>query len=165
MNVFAPICAAIVAAAGTAAAITVSPLDLAGYEALVSGAKGRILVVNMWATWCEPCREEFPDLVRLQRDLAGRGVEFAVISMDMSDQIEPAVIPFLRSQDVRFRTFIKAPGGDDAFINGVDPTWSGALPATFVYDRSGRLAAGLKEPITYETLEQTILPLLPAAKP
>ncbi|HXM77534.1 MAG TPA: TlpA disulfide reductase family protein, partial [Thermoanaerobaculia bacterium] len=49
-------------------------LDSAGLRELLAAQKGRVVLVNFWATWCVPCREEFPDLVRLQRDLAPRGL-------------------------------------------------------------------------------------------
>jgi len=122
--------------------------------------KGRVVVVNYWATWCEPCREEFPDLIELQRRYAGRGLVLLSISLDSPDVRETAVREFLAQQRPVFPVFIKTSGDPDEFISAIDPDWSGALPATFVYDRSGRRRHALIEKQTLASLEQAIQPLL-----
>ena len=94
-------------------------------------------IVNVWATWCGPCREEFPDLVKFQRDWRERGVEVMYVSADFDDQLE-AVEKFLDSHGVDGPTYLKNET-DMKFIDGLDRRWSGALPATFVYDRTGKL--------------------------
>src|SRR5437762_8158135 len=96
-----------------------------------------VTLVNVWATWCAPCREEFPDLVRFERNWRGRGVRVIFVSADFEDQL-PEVREFLAKHGVTGDTWIKT-GDDMRFINGLDPKWSGALPATFVYDRDGKL--------------------------
>ena len=96
-----------------------------------------VTLVNVWATWCAPCREEFPDLVRFERDWRGRGVRVILVSADFEDQL-PEVRAFLARHGVTAASWIKS-GDDMQFINGLDPKWSGALPATFVYDRRGTL--------------------------
>src|SRR5678816_2203867 len=116
------------------AAPDVQPIDSPGYLRLVSSMKGHPLVVNVWATWCDPCREEFPDIVRFHREMGPRGVEVAAISLDMPSALKTDVVPFLAANGATFHLFLKTPGGDEEFINTVDPGWSGALPATFVYD-------------------------------
>ena len=94
-------------------------------------------LVNVWATWCAPCREEFPDLLRVHREYRDRGLRLVLVSADVPDQSEQAR-RFLESQGVDFPTYLKKEK-DMEFIDGLDPRWSGALPATFVYDSSGRL--------------------------
>ena len=155
--------AAVLLAAAPDEPIRVESIDAGRYASLLASMKGRPLVVNMWATWCEPCREEFPDLVRLHADFNGRGIKLVVISMDMASDLRQKVVPFLRSQGAGFPAFIKSAGDDDGFINAVDPKWSGALPATFVYDPSGRLVRGITGPTNYEELSKILEPL--AASP
>lgn len=152
--------AAALAAATAAPAPKIEPIDREGYALLLGSLKGQVVVVNMWATWCEPCREEFPDLVKLHRELSGRGVRVVAVSLDQASALEKEVAPFLQAQGTPFATYIKSPGGDDEFINAVDPSWSGALPATFVYDRTGRLARGIHGRTSLEELRGTALPLL-----
>ena len=142
----------------------VRPIDRAGYAKLVAASKGRPLVVNLWATWCDPCREEFPDLVRFHRAMAARGLDLAAISIDMASSLETGVIPFLKSAGASFPAYIKTAGGDEEFINAVDPKWSGALPATFVYDAEGRLVRSIFGPTTFDQLTAIVTPLLPPAR-
>src|SRR5262245_711799 len=119
-------------------------------------------VVNVWATWCIPCRQEFPDLVRLRRAYAERGLTLLLVSGDLADDTGPAK-EFLAAQGVDFRTYLKAQKDQD-FIDAFDPAWSGALPATFVYDGKGERRHSFLGAVTYAALEREITPLL-AAKP
>ena len=149
--------------APAAVAPDVQPIDSQGFLRLLGGMKGHPLVVNVWATWCDPCREEFPDLVRFHHEMGPRGVEVVAISLDMPSALKTDVVPFLAANAASFRLFIKTAGGDEEFINTVDPGWSGALPATFVYDREGRLVRSVFGATTFDQLGAMVLPLLPAA--
>jgi thiol-disulfide isomerase/thioredoxin len=95
--------------------------------------------VNVWATWCVPCREEFPLLLRLAREYEPRGLELLLVSADFDDRL-PAVRRFLAAQGVTDTSYLKAED-DMSFIDALSPRWSGALPATFVYDGAGRQIA------------------------
>ncbi|HZI93610.1 MAG TPA: TlpA disulfide reductase family protein [Patescibacteria group bacterium] len=159
----APAASAPAAVAHPTAAPDVQPIDSPGYLRLVSSMKGHPLVVNVWATWCDPCREEFPDIVRFHREMGPRGVEVAAISLDMPSALKTDVVPFLAANGATFHLFLKTPGGDEEFINTVDPGWSGALPATFVYDREGKLVRSVFGSTSFEQLGAIVAPLLPAA--
>ena len=98
---------------------------------------GHGTVLNVWASWCDPCREEFPALLQAARERAADGVRLMLVSADFPDQ-EPAIRKFLAEQGVTDSIYLKT-GGDMEFINTLDSAWTGTLPATFVYDRSGRL--------------------------
>jgi thiol-disulfide isomerase/thioredoxin len=100
--------------------------------AAVRESRAQAVLVNVWATWCVPCREEFPDLVRLHRAYKDRGVKVLFVSGDFESDL-PQVKQFLADHGVDFVTYQKT-GNDMEFINTLDPDWSGALPATFVYD-------------------------------
>lgn len=126
----------------------------------VRESAARVVVVNLWATWCTPCRAEFPDLMRFHRDYKDRGVALVLVSGDFASDAAPAR-EFLASQGVDFRTFLKSQQ-DEAFINALDPAWSGALPATFVYDSKGGRRHSFLGSVTYQALEQQVLPLLEA---
>ena len=97
-----------------------------------------VTIVNVWATWCGPCREEFPALLATASRHAGQ-VRLLLVSADFDDQLAPARA-FLRSQGVTDTSWIKSEA-DQAFIDAIHPDWSGALPATLVFDRNGRLSA------------------------
>lgn len=127
---------AVVLAACSSSGPRLIPLDAAGYSKLIADHKGQILLVDFWATWCEPCLKELPELARLQKRLPGR-FKLLAISADEPEQEGEAVKVLLKS-GLAPPFFIKRPGEDDAFIRTVDPAWSGALPAVFLYDRQGR---------------------------
>ena len=113
------------------------------------------VVVNVWATWCLPCREEFPDVVRLGREYAARGVRLVLVSTDFVADREQAA-RFLAEHGVAGPSFIKKEGSDMDFIDGIDARWSGAIPATFVYDGSGRARWFHEGKTDYATLKTTI---------
>jgi thiol-disulfide isomerase/thioredoxin len=117
-----------------------------------------VVVVNVWATWCIPCREEFPDLLRLRRSYRDRGLRLVLVSGDFSSERD-AALGFLAEQGVDFPTYLKE-GDDMEFINALDRRWSGALPATFVYDSSGMLQhfrEGKTSYADFETMVQGVL--------
>ena len=144
----------------TPAKPTVGLIDQSEYTRLVSGKDGKVVVVNMWATWCEPCREEFPELVRFHREMGPLGVEMISLSLDLTSDIDTRVIPFLREHGASFAAYVKKPGGDDAFINSIDRDWSGALPATFIYDTNGKLTRSILTTTSFEELKGFVEPLL-----
>jgi thiol-disulfide isomerase/thioredoxin len=98
------------------------------------------LLVNFWATWCEPCREEFPDLVRIDADYRARGLEFITISLDDVTDIKTTVPQFLQEMKSTMPAYLLNPSDPDALIAVIDPTWGGALPATFLFEARGQLA-------------------------
>lgn len=135
-------------------------IDLAGIEQRVAAAKGQVVIVNYWATWCEPCREEFPDFVRFYDQHRDRGLTLLSISLDSPSVRDTLVKKFLAEQRPPFPVFQRRAGDDDAFINAVDPEWSGSLPATFIYDRSGQRRHALYDPQNLESLEDYVQPML-----
>ncbi len=120
-------------------AIQVDTIDEADFKNLIRHRNGKILLVNVWATWCIPCREEFPDLVKIANEYQGEDAEVVGISADFPDEVKTKIKPFLKSQNATFKNYVKNFEDDGAFINLVNPGWSGALPATFVYDVNGVL--------------------------
>jgi len=136
------------------AAPSIQPADAPAVLAAVRAPGAKAVVLNVWATWCEPCREEFPDLVRLGHEYASKGVRLVLVSGDF-DSEKPAVTKFLTDQGVDFASYIKS-GGDMQFINGLNPKWTGALPATFVYDGQGRLRDFWEGKASYSKMEERL---------
>jgi thiol-disulfide isomerase/thioredoxin len=110
----------------------------------------RAVLVNVWATWCEPCREEMPDIVRAYRAHKAAGLRLVLVSSDDQEKRAQAE-KFLASQGVDVDSFLKV-GDDNDFINGLEPRWSGALPASFLFDGRGHLLAFWPRPITHDEL-------------
>jgi len=120
-----------------AASGPVVPVTADGIHQLVARPGARATIVNVWAAWCAPCREEFPALLSAARARRDAGLRLVLVSADWDDQL-PAVRAFLAGHGVADTTYLKS-GDEQQFINGLSPRWSGSLPATFVYDARGRL--------------------------
>ena len=126
----------------SAAAPEVTEIKEADLKSILGAGTGRErpLLVNFWATWCGPCREEFPDLVEIRRRYGADRLDFVLVSLDDPSDIAGAVPEFLaEARATAFPSYLLNADDSDAAINLVDPTWSGELPATFLYDRSGAL--------------------------
>jgi thiol-disulfide isomerase/thioredoxin len=115
------------------------PVDEAGFQKLVASHKGKVVVYDFWATWCAPCRVELPLLVKLEAKLRSQGVEVITISADEPEQ-KAAAEKFIQKFGVQGPAYLRQAASDDHFINAIDPKWSGALPALFIYDKSGHKA-------------------------
>jgi len=126
-------------AAGASSSTAVIPISAPDLLGRVRRSGARATVVNVWATWCAPCRQEFPALLKVARAHEREGLKLVLVSADFDDQL-PGVHAFLGKNGVRDTTFLKA-GDDMTFINTLSRDWSGALPATFVYDPRGRLVS------------------------
>ncbi|HYO92077.1 MAG TPA: TlpA disulfide reductase family protein [Pyrinomonadaceae bacterium] len=125
----------------SSSAPAVREIDLAGLKKLLKreGKEGRPLLVNFWATWCEPCRTEFPDLIKIDDEYRGRGLDFITVSIDEVSEINTTVPSFLKEMRARMPAYLLNTIEQDAAIQFVDPQWSGSLPATFLYDAQGKV--------------------------
>jgi len=129
---------------------------------VVENSEAKVTLVNLWATWCAPCIEEFPYLMRLHRTYEDQGFRVVFVSMDSLNEIDRAKI-FLAEQGVDFTTYIKDQSDND-FIRELNPNWSGALPASFVYNDRMELLNFWTGDLTYEEFENRIVPLLETKK-
>ncbi|HKR60066.1 MAG TPA: TlpA disulfide reductase family protein [Pyrinomonadaceae bacterium] len=121
--------------------ISVSAIDADGLSAVIKRdeTKNKPLLVNFWATWCDPCREEFPDLVKLDKQYRPKGLDFTAVSLDDLTELKTSVPKFLSDMHVTVPTYLLNVSDPEEAISRVDPQWSGALPATFLYDAQGKL--------------------------
>ena len=121
---------------------TESPIALlkpADFNKLRTDSQGKVLLINFWATWCAPCVAEFPEFVMIDKTYRSKGVRMVSISTDEKSDLEGAVIPFLKKQKAEFESFLSDANDPQELIDVVDKNWSGALPATFVFDKRGKL--------------------------
>jgi len=105
-------------------------------QALRKNGTGKFLVVNFWATWCEPCREEFPDLEDMARMYQKRPFELVTVSTNYPDEKE-AVKKFLEEQKAVTRNYIFGTTDPYQLIGAFDKTWSGGVPFTMVLSPNG----------------------------
>jgi len=138
--------------------VVMLPLAPDSIAAVVKGAGGTATLVNVWASWCEPCRQEFPNVIRLARTYKDRGLRVIFVSADLSADL-PAARKFLADEGVGWTTYYKH-GGDTEFMNALEPRWTGAIPGSFLYDAHGQLKDFWEGAQSYEGFEQRVLPVL-----
>lgn len=114
-----------------------TPIDEAGYKTLLAREKGKVVLVEFWATWCKPCLKEMPELVKIEQKLRARGFRLVTISNDEHER-EAAALKILQQFSVPQPSYMRRVADEDKFSASVDAKWEGALPALFLYDRTGR---------------------------
>jgi thiol-disulfide isomerase/thioredoxin len=123
------------------ASTEIRQIDLDGLKTLLNrdGQDARPLLVNFWATWCDPCREEFPDLVKIDNDYGAKKLNFVAISLDDVSDLATAVPKFLKEMKASMPVVLLSVNDPEPAIKMVDPAWDGQLPATFLYDQQGQV--------------------------
>lgn len=120
----------------------------------LSAYRGRVLIVNYWATWCAPCREEIPLFVRLQQEYAAKSVQFVGIAIDQADKVRAFADEF----KINYPLLI---GGMDALeLSRQAGNKAGVLPFTVVLDRAGRIDVTLVGGISEARMREVLRPLL-----
>lgn len=108
--------------------------DLSGTEQRLSSLRGRIVVLNFWATYCVPCRKEMPDLAAIQNEYAALGVQVIGASAD-EEEARPEVLKFIKETRINFPVWIGATASDMVRFG-----LGGALPGTVIIGKDGRIA-------------------------
>jgi thiol-disulfide isomerase/thioredoxin len=136
--------------------VSIDTIGTAGVAALVLNNKGnKLRLINLWATWCVPCVEEFPELVTLNRMYRDRGFEVVSISTDDS-AAAPKALRFLEKQQSSSPNYIFT--GDDKYklIEAIDPKWQGALPYSLLVEPGGKIVYTHQGAIDPEELRKII---------
>ncbi|HEV2834755.1 MAG TPA: TlpA disulfide reductase family protein [Pyrinomonadaceae bacterium] len=117
----------------------VAAIDTDQLKELLTQQRQRPLLVNFWATFCDPCREEFPDLVKIDKEYRPQSLEFVTVSLDDVTDIKTEVPKFLDAMKAKMPAYLLDASDPEPAIKLVDPRWSGALPATFLYNEKGEV--------------------------
>ena len=122
-------------------------------------AKGKPLLVNFWATWCEPCRQEFPELVEIDKKYDGK-IDFIIISLDDPVEIDRDVPKFLKEMGSTMTSYLLRTDDETAVIGSISDSWQGGLPFTVLYDADGNIRHArqglIKVPIVTSIIDQLI---------
>jgi thiol-disulfide isomerase/thioredoxin len=119
--------------------IVVSAIDTDQLKGLLTQQRERPLLVNFWATFCDPCRDEFPDLVKIDKDYRPHALEFVTVSLDDMSDLKTEVPKFLGSMKATMPAYLLNATDPEPAINIVDPRWRGDLPATYLYNEKGEI--------------------------
>jgi thiol-disulfide isomerase/thioredoxin len=128
--------------------------DVEGREQPLSQWQGKVLVVNFWATWCAPCREEMPEFVRAQVELGGKGLQFVGIAVDQADKVRQ----FAQDIGVNYPLLIGGYGAMELSKSLGNKLM--ALPFTVVVNRAGVVAHTQLGPLRDAQLRMIVSQLL-----
>jgi thiol-disulfide isomerase/thioredoxin len=123
--------------------LEINEISLSELAEIINNRYGKGLLINIWATWCLPCRKEFPGLIELSNKYEDK-IDVVGISIDYPDELESKIYPFLDN----FQT---------SFINFLSTRWNGALPASFIYDSDGNQVEFLMGKKSFEEFEKAVL--------
>lgn len=134
-------------------------IDAQGYQKLVHQYRGRPLLVTFWATWCEPCRDEYPMLNELAKQYAAQGLH--VVGVNLDDDGDLILMRrFIAKYKPVFPNYRRKPGEEGPFDQAVLPGWNGTLPASVFYAKDGKQVESFIGERNRETYEGAIRSLL-----
>ena len=135
-------------------------IDAQGYGRLLKQYRGKPLLVTFWATWCEPCRDEYPMLNELTKQYAPQGLKVVGVNYDQDGDLI-LMRRFIARYKPVFPNYRKKPDeSEESFRQAVMPGWNGALPASFFYAKDGRQVRQFVGEQTREKYEGAIRSLL-----
>ncbi|MFH1119731.1 MAG: TlpA disulfide reductase family protein [Bacteroidota bacterium] len=110
--------------------------DFNGLEPLLNLRNDTTYIVNFWATWCIPCVKELPSFQKLHEDYKGSNIRVILVSLDFKKDLESRLKPFVQKNNLSPEVIMLYDHDGNSWINKVSPDWSGALPATLIYNRN-----------------------------
>lgn len=111
-------------------------------------------IINFWATWCGPCVKELPYFEKINADYASKNVEVLLVSLDFPKQVEKKLLPFIAKKNLQSKVVLLDDINEDVWIKAIDSTWSGAIPATLIYNKNKRKF--YEQSFDYKTLENEL---------
>jgi thiol-disulfide isomerase/thioredoxin len=118
----------------------------------IAANKGSVTIVKFWATWCDPCIEEFPHFLEVLKTFPEAKV--VSVNVDLHQAITSQVVPFLKTHNVTFETLLLDVDDPEVVMKRINKKWKGSLPATFVYGRDGKLQKSFIGPA--KTLKESV---------
>ena len=123
-------------------------------QPLLEKSDGKTYVVNFWATWCGPCVKELPAFEKLNAAYSSKNVEVILVSLDFPKQVEKRLIPFIKKKKLKSEVVLLDDVNEDFWIKAIDSTWSGAIPATLIYNAKKRKF--FEQSFDYDLLEKEL---------
>jgi thiol-disulfide isomerase/thioredoxin len=126
------------AASTTTASIKVKSLTYSELKPFLEKKDNKTYVINFWATWCGPCVKELPYFERINKQYTNKNVEVLLVSLDFPKQLEKQLIPFIKKNKLQSKVVLLDDVNENYWIKAIDSTWTGAIPATIIYNKNSR---------------------------
>jgi thiol-disulfide isomerase/thioredoxin len=134
--------------------VSVQSLTYAELKPFLEKQDNKTYVVNFWATWCGPCVKELPFFEKIKKEYANKNVEVLLVSLDFPKQIDKQLIPFIEKHNLQSEVVLLDDVNENYWIKAIDSTWTGALPATIIYNKDNRKF--YEQSFDYKTLENEL---------
>lgn len=136
--------------------IDISDIEVKSYtynqlKPLLNKKNDSIYVINFWATWCTPCIKELPAFEKLNKKYANKKVAIILVSLDFPKQIDSRLKPYIKNKNLQSKVVLLDDVNEDVWRKAISENWSGAIPATLIYNKNSR--EFYEQTFTYETLE------------
>ncbi|KUG08516.1 TlpA disulfide reductase family protein [Solirubrum puertoriconensis] len=138
----------------------VSVVKLPALQRVLARPTDTTYVINFWATWCKPCIEELPHFEKVRARYANQKVRVLLVSLDFPSKLEQKVKPFVKQQRLASTVWLLNETDANAYIDKVDPKWSGALPFTLLINNRRKLRTSFEQPLTEAELTQALRPFV-----
>ena len=119
---------------------------------------GKTYIINFWATWCAPCVKELPYFEKINQEYSDKNVEVLLVSLDFPKQVEKKLIPFINKRKLKSEVVLLNDINENVWIKAIDESWSGAIPATIIYNKNNRKF--YEQSFDYRTLKNELLTFL-----
>lgn len=138
--------------------IQIKSYDFNSFESFMNKEDDVTYVINFWATWCLPCVKELPFFEQINQKYKGQNVKVILVSLDMPKKIETNLIPFIIKKKLQSEVIHLDDPDANSWIEKVDKNWSGAIPATYIYNKKGKMF--YERSFTFDELEKEVLTIL-----
>jgi thiol-disulfide isomerase/thioredoxin len=133
---------------------TVKTYNYEAFKPLLEKEDNKTYVINFWATWCAPCVKELPYFEKIKQEYATKNVEVLLVSLDFPKQVEKKLISFINRKKIQSEVIHFDDVNEDIWIKAIDESWSGAIPATIIYN--AKIRKFYEQSFDYETLENEL---------
>lgn len=140
---------------GSVKAQSVKLLNINQLEDRINNGGDTVYVVNFWATWCAPCIAELPYFEKLQSVYKDQPLKVLLVSLDFKSKLDKVVNPFVRNKKLNNEVYLLNEPNAQEYIDRVSKDWSGAIPATLVYNKKKNIRKFYEKEFTYAELETT----------
>ncbi|HEU4497382.1 MAG TPA: redoxin domain-containing protein [Flavobacterium sp.] len=132
--------------------VSVDSYNYSGFENFLKKENDTVYVVNFWATWCQPCVQELPNFEKLEQEHKEDKVKVLLVSIDFPKTAESKLLPFIEKRNLKPEVILLDDPDANSWINKVDSSWSGAIPATLIYTKERRIF--YEKSFTFDELER-----------
>lgn len=138
--------------------IKVESYNYEGFENFMNMKDEYTYIINFWATWCAPCIKELPYFEEVGEEYKNRNVKVILVSLDFPKQVEKGLIPFINKKKLKSTVIHLDDPDANSWIEKVSESWSGAIPATIIYNKNN--SKFYEQSFTHDELEKELNKML-----